>query len=218
MSKGEVSRSQELKTVKSEVLRKVSFLEHKAIIDYKEVYSLIRYFFKKYLDRDYEFTIRELREELQKTYIPANLREDTNKLLDTIERMEYATIHYTKDELVTILQVFRRVVESLVKTLTQQQSFMAKVKAFLFREEEEPIIISELPTIEDSNPEFVHTNILLERLYLFIQQKKEKKARKQYQELLSYYEQIHEHYKQEFYPLIDQAYHDLHTMILEQKK
>ena len=214
---GEVSRSQELKATKNEILRKVSFLEHKAVIDYKEVYTIIRYFFKKYLGRSYEFTIRELRSELQKIYVPANVREDVFTLLDTIEHMEYATVHYTREELIDILKKFRHVVEELVRTLTQKQSFMTKIKAFIFKEEEDPIIIAELPRIEDTNKEYIHTNVLLERLYSFINKKHERKARRQYQELLTYYDGIDEHYKQEFYPLIDQAYHDLQTMI-EQKK
>ncbi|MBR9703559.1 hypothetical protein GOV10_05955, partial [Candidatus Woesearchaeota archaeon] len=65
----EKSRGVRLGTLKQEVLRRASFFEHKAVIDYREVYHLIRRFFKEYLERDYEFTISELREEVKRTYI-----------------------------------------------------------------------------------------------------------------------------------------------------
>jgi len=85
---GEVSRAQELRRLKTEITRKISFLEHKAVLDYREVYQLIREFFKGYLNQEYEFTITELREQMKKTYVPIAAREGIESLLSQIE--EYA--------------------------------------------------------------------------------------------------------------------------------
>lgn len=209
----EVGRSAELRKLKQEISRKLLFLEHKAVIDYREVYTLIRQFFKEYLERDYEFTIRELRDEVKKTYIPATVREDVSSLLDTLEQMEYKTVSYKREELLAILKRFRKVVDELVKTIQRRHSIWNKIRAFIFKEEQEPIVISDLPVIEQDDAQHVHMNLLLEKTYLFISQKSKRKAKHQYGQMLEYYGSLEDHVKQEFYPLVDEAYSALVEMM-----
>lgn len=206
---GEKSRGTRLGTLKQEVLRKASFFEHKAVIDYRDLYHLIRHFFKEYLERDYEFTISELREEVKRTYIPISIRDDVFSLLDTIEKMEYETVKYPRIELVNILVKFRKVVEELVKTHKRRHGFWSKVRGFLLKEEEEPILLSELPVIETSDEPHIHINLLLEKIYIFFAQKKIAKAKKQYAELIEYYNQVPEDLKREYFPIIDETYNKL---------
>ena len=203
------SRRALLNRIKQETLRRILFLEHKAVIDYRDVYHLIRWFFKEYLEKRYEFTITELRDEIHRTYIPSRVREQVILLLKDLEKMEYETIHYSKVDLVGILERFRKIVDEIIGSQRRRHSWMQKIKAFLLKEEENPIIISELPAIENSDAYHVNINILLERTYLFIDQKNKRKAKRQYQELHSVYEASPEDIKHEYYPLIDQTYETL---------
>lgn len=202
----EVSRSAQVRKLKQEVTRRVVFLQHKAVIDYREVYQLIREFFKTYLERPYEFTISELRQEIKGTYIPITVRDDVNNMLSTIEHMEYKSVDFTREELIAILSQFQKVVNELIKTTTRRRTFMDRLRRFAIKEEEEPLIISELPAIESDDAAHIHLNILLERTYSFIAQKNFSRAKKQYKELLTYYADVPEDVKREFYPLIDEAY------------
>jgi len=205
----EVSRSTHLRKLKQEINRKITFLQHKAVIDYKEIYQLIRKFFKVYLERPYEFTISELRQEIKSTYIPITVREEVNALLSTIEHMEYRSVSYSHEELNAILDKFKHVVDALIKVSTRKKTFFEKVRTFVFKQELEPLIISELPVIENDDAEHIHLNILLERTYSFIGKKSFSRAKKQYKELLTYYDTVSDDVKREFYPLIDEAYADL---------
>lgn len=205
----EKSRGVRLGILKQEVLRKASFFEHKAVIDYRDVYHLIRRFFKEYLERDYEFTISELREEVKRTYIPVSVRDDVFSLLDTIDKMEYETVKYPREELAMILGKFCKVVEELVKTHKRRHGFWSKVRAFLLKEEDEPIVLAELPVIETDDEPHIHMNILLEKVYIFLAEKKINKAKKQYGQLLEYYNQVSEDLKQEYFPVVDETYNKL---------
>lgn len=204
-----VSRSAHLRKLKLEITRRVTFLQHKAVIDYREIYQLIREFFKAYLERPYEFTISELRQEIKGTYVPITVREEVNALLTTIEHMEYRSVSYSREELYKILEQFRHVVDELIKISTRKQTFFEKIRRFIFKQEVELLIISELPAIENDDAEHVHLNILLERTYSFISKKSFSRAKKQYKELLMYYDTVSDDIKREFYPLIDEAYTDL---------
>ena len=206
---GEVSRAQQLRRLKAEITRKISFLEHKAVLDYREVYQLIREFFKGYLNQDYEFTITELREQMKKTYVPIAAREGIENLLIQIEEMEYANTQYSRESLEKTLKDFRTLVENLVKVMTRKKTFWEKIKEFVFKEEEEVIIISDLPVIEDESAASTHIRILLERLYLFLSKKKLTAAKKQYLELLEYYDDAPQEVREEFYPLLNEAYSKL---------
>lgn len=206
---GEVSRAQELRRLKTEITRKISFLEHKAVLDYREVYQLIRDFFKGYLNQDYEFTITELREQMKKTYIPIAARDGIESLLMQIEDMEYASTQYSRESLEKTLKDFRALVENLVKVMTRKKTFWERARSFLFKEEEEVIIISDLPVIEDDSAAGTHIRILLERLYLFLSKKKLTAAKKQYLELLEYYDDAPQEIREEFYPLLNEAYNKL---------
>lgn len=206
---GEVSRAQELRRLKTEITRKISFLEHKAVLDYREVYQLIRDFFKGYLNQDYEFTITELREQMKKTYIPIAARDGIESLLMQIEDMEYASTQYSRESLEKTLKDFRALVENLVKVMTRKKTFWERARSFLFKEEEEIIIISDLPVIEDDSAAGTHIRILLERLYLFLSKKKLTAAKKQYLELLEYYDDAPQEIREEFYPLLNEAYNKL---------
>jgi len=107
------------------------------------------------------------------------------------------------------LKDFRALVESLVKVMTRKKTLWEKIKSFIFKEEEDVIIISDLPVIEDDSAARTHVRILLERLYLFLSKKKLSAAKKQYLELLEYYDDAPQDIREEFYPLLDEAYNKL---------
>jgi len=202
-------RREILSRLRQEVTRKIAFLEHKAVIDYREVYHLVRGFFKEYLERRYEFTINELREEISKTYVHATVRDDIKELLKVLERMEYTQTSFGKDELVLVLERFKRVVEHLVRAEQRSTGSWARIRRFLLKEEEEPITISELPAIESADGLHIHLRVLLERTYAFLDDGHLHKAATQYKELLALYETCPEDIKQEFYELLDETYQRL---------
>lgn len=211
-------RTKRLNSLKKNIIRRIDFLEHKAVIDYKDVYHLIRNFFREYLEKHYEFTFKELQVELKKVFIPSHVKQDVFGLLSMLEHMEYTTKSFEKKELVKILEEFKKIVEALVKAQNKETGFIAKLKRFIFKEEEEVIILSELPVMENDEPYHVQLNILLEKTYRFLNTGKVSKAQKQYKEVLKFYDDSPKKIKEEFFPIIDLAYKALVECIENKKK
>lgn len=95
----------------------------------KEVYNLIRDFFKKYLNIDYEFTNEELKKELKKVYFSHELKEDTSLLFDHLSRIEYLSQPLSQEELRNLLNKFKDIMDELITVhYKKQASFIEKMK------------------------------------------------------------------------------------------
>ncbi len=206
----EQERRRRLAKLKRDANRKAEFLRKKAIIETHDVYNIIRWFFQEFLEKRYQFTITELKKELREVYISSSTRKMLDLILEKISSIEYANVHYKHDELVELLDVFKQVVNQLVRTHTKKKGVLTWLKHLFINEEDTPdVIISELPVIESTDAMNIRMNILVEKCYVALDQHSLKKAKTSYNALLQEYGTLEDDLKQKFFPLVDQTYQDI---------
>jgi hypothetical protein len=205
----ERQRAARLGDLRRDTLRRVDFIRRKAVIEYREVYGVIREFFKEFLERRYEFTITELRKELKKVYISNSTRLIIAGILERLEAAEYATVHYTREDLVKILDDFKQAVEELVKVHTGAKPFFERLRMFLFKDPEPQTIIAELPVAEGNDAYHVRIYTIIEQCYIALDRHNLAKAKAAYDALLQEYGLLDDGRKAQYYPVIEQTYRDL---------
>jgi hypothetical protein len=202
-------KQKRLEQLRRDILRKIDFLGKKTVIEYHEFYHLVKEFFREFLERRYEFTINELRQELKKVYISHATRAAISRLLDELEASEYTTVHYQRQHLLRLLQEFRQIVEELVKVHVRGRSIFDRIKSFFVREPDVQTIIAELPVVEGHDAFHVRIYTLIERCYIALDKHNISKARATYEALLRDYEHLPEEEKAEYYDVIHQTYADI---------
>lgn len=205
----ETEKRKHLAQLRRETLRKIEFLKRKATINAKEVYDLIKDFFKGFLGKDYEFTIGELQKELKNVYISGSTRELINQILEAMRAIEYRNVNYGHEQLTVLLEALEEAVKQLVRSHARKKGFMQKVRSLLFKDEEPEVIIAELPATEDNTAENIRVHTLMERCYLALEKHNLRKAKAAYNALIREYESLPHEEKEQFYPLIDQTYRDM---------
>jgi hypothetical protein len=207
--KQEQEKLRRLEKLRSDTLRKVEFLNKKAVLEYHEVYLLIKEFFKEFLEKRYEFTMNELRQELKKVYISNLTRGHIATVLEMVSAGEYATVHYSKADLIKILSYFREIVQQLIQAHTSRKSLMERFKSLLFKDPDPQTIISELPVVEGGDSARVRLYTLIERCYEALDKHNLGHAKSTYEVLLQEYEQLDEERKDEHYHIVHQTYQDM---------
>lgn len=93
----------------------MDYLLSKRSLQDVEVYTIIKEFFKEYLQENYEFTFEELKDELKKTYIDKDLKLKIFDLLDRFSTIEYKDEEIPQEVLKDILEEFSSLIDSLIK-------------------------------------------------------------------------------------------------------
>lgn len=206
----EQERRRRISQLKRDTLKKIEYFQRKTVIETHDVYSLVKWFFREFLEKRYEFTVPELREEIRNVYISTSTRDILNDILGMLESVEYTNVHYTREQLKNLLDAFAIIVQQLVRTHSKKKTLWQRFKSFIFKEEIEPeVIIAELPAIEQDDAENVRVRLLVEKCYASLDRHSLHRAKATYQALLKEYQSLPEKEKKRFYPLLDQTYKDL---------
>ncbi|MBD3209637.1 hypothetical protein GF367_04450 [Candidatus Woesearchaeota archaeon] len=107
--------------------KKIAYLLSKHTLKDVDVYTLIKEFFKEYLHANYEFTFDELADELKKTYIEKDLKENLFKLLKDFSTIEYKDEEIPQDVLRNVLNTFSRLIDELIKESEQKKGFFSQL-------------------------------------------------------------------------------------------
>jgi hypothetical protein len=198
--------------LKKAVYKKMDHLMGKAFISEREVYDLVRSFFKKHLTIDYEFTREELMKELKKIYLSPDLQDKVQNLLSDISQIEHMSKDFTKEELAEILNDFRDVVDGLIVSHYQQErSFFKRFKDSLhkiFSSQHKKILEAEEVVLVEDERSIVKMNMLLDDAKRALDVNLEK-AKELYKELINIYNALPMHKKKAYYTPVQ----DLYTMI-----
>lgn len=205
----EKAKRQRLITLKKDTIRRIEFIRKKAVIEHQEIYHAIRDFFKEFLEQRYEFTTNELRAELKKIYISGSTRKLINTLLDDLQAIEYASVHYERKDIMNILDSFEIIVKDLVHTHTSVKSFWDKLKQMLGMQDDPQTILADLPVIEKSDEKHVLLAVLVERCYIALDKHQMHKAKVAYKKLLEEYSMLDDETKKQNYHMIEQTYSDI---------
>jgi hypothetical protein len=203
------SRAINRMALKKAAIRKVDRILSKPYISEREVYDTIRGFFKKHLGVDYEFTHKEIMDELKKVYLTTELKKRVETLLIKISEFEHTTKEYSKEELVSLLADFRTLVdEMIVVHYDNHKTPFAKIIDFfhhLFPGKHHDILDEEEDIALEHQRHIVKMNMLLDN------SKRQaetdiKKAKDTYQELMQVYNSLDEEKKNAYYKPVNELY------------
>jgi len=202
---GEVNRL----ILKKAVSKRVDQIKKRSFISEKEVYDVIRSFFKKFLQIEYEFTKNELIRELKKIYITKELQERIENLYSNISEVEHISRAFSRDELIKVLDEFRVVVEALIIAHYQQErNFLQNIGDHIhraFSKEHNSVLQNESEALGEDQQTAIRMNMLLDDIKRWSDTDL-KKCKVAYQELMKLYGTLSEEKKSAFYGPIQELY------------
>jgi hypothetical protein len=193
--------------LKRAVEHKINVISEKAFISEKEVYELIRGFFKKYINIDYEFTSEELLKEMKKIYLPNALQEKVKSILERISEIEHVSRTFTKPELIAILNDFKTVVDEIIVVHYDSKGFAKKLGDALhlgFSKKHETVL-DEATLLNENERIVVKMNVLLDNARR-LAEKDSSEAKKSYLELMNLYNSLDDQKKMAYYKPVSELY------------
>ena len=195
--------------IKKAVSKRISRILEKAFISEREVYDLVRSFFKKYLGIDYEFTREELLKELRKVYIAPGLQERVKHLFNDISKIEHTSKAFPREELEEILVGFESVVDDLIVShYDKETSFLKKLKDsihHLFSRKHNTMLEIDESVLSENERLIVKMNMLLDDAKR-LSDRDVKKAKKTYHELLLMYNSLSEDRQAAYFKPVQELY------------
>jgi hypothetical protein len=192
--------------------KKIEHIMSKAFISEKEVYDLVRSFFKKHLIIDYEFTHEELMKELKKIYLSPELQVKIKRLFEDVSRIEHTSKPFTREELEKILKDFGEVVDGLIVSHYQQEkSFFRRLKDSIhniFSTKHKKLLEPDESVLSERERAVVKMNMLLDNAKRWSDTNVEK-AKEAYNELINLYETLDESKKKAYYPHIQDLFNSI---------
>lgn len=189
--------------------RRTSQILSKAFISEKEVYNLIRGFFKKYLEIDYEFTHKELLKELKRVYLTPDLQKKVNSMFNKISSIEHSSKPFPRDDLENLLIDFNEIVEELIIShYVKNKSFMNKLRDSiheLFSKEHNTMLEVNESVLSENERIIVKMNMLLDNSKRW-SDKDIKKSKEAYKELLELYNSLDEDRKKAYFKPVQELY------------
>lgn len=120
------SKEKDKKEIILSYQKKVDYLNTKKGVSEKEVYDAFRDFMKKYYEIEYEFNAKELEQELQKTFVPENLKKSYLKINETIDKIEVFDDKVTEKELKETVKEMKSSYQLLAKH-KEDKGFLKKI-------------------------------------------------------------------------------------------
>ncbi len=116
----------------SEVLKKIEYHLSKNSIDESELYNVSKDFFKRYFELDYEFTYKELLEELDKIYLESELKENTITYVEKMGEIEYKDESMEDESLRKMFKYLHAIVKKMPANESKnKKGFLEHVKSLL---------------------------------------------------------------------------------------
>ena len=117
-----------LKDLKDLVIRKCKYLDSKKVIIDTEAYSLMKLFFKGYLEIDYELSFIDLVSKINEININSEIKEKTVIFLNQLSEGLYSGKVFTQKELHFIVRTFQILIDDLIKEKGQQSLINQSMK------------------------------------------------------------------------------------------
>lgn len=206
--RGEAESSIENKLVlKKAVDTKIKQVTAKAFISEREIYDLVRGFFKKYLDIDYEFTCDELVKELRRVYLSAEIQVKVKVLLDRISEIEHLSREFSKPELQQIIVDFKELVDLMIVSHYEKHSFFRRLGDWLAKpfSRQHKDVFDDASLLSENERLVVKMNMLLDDAKR-ISDTDLAKAKELYKELVQVYDSLDPDRKQRYYKPVNELY------------
>ncbi|MFP4118945.1 MAG: hypothetical protein ACLFTH_02720 [Candidatus Woesearchaeota archaeon] len=197
---GEQEEKKSLIAIRGETESKIKHALSKQHIHQKEVYSIVKTFFKELLDLEYEFTHEELIEELQKIYLDKKHHEKLKTFITTVGMMEYTNKKFSQEELHELLEELKTIIDLLIKHHAKTSSFVK----FLSK-----LGLHKKRKVEMETDKIEAKEELFRLLKAVEHEDNSKRAKELYNKSLKYYNSLSKEEKQRYYDKLMQAYNKL---------
>jgi len=187
---------------------KIKRILGKAFISEREIYDLVRDFFKKYLGVDYEFTADELLKELRRVYVTPELNLRIKLVLGKVAEIEHLSRSFSKPELEILLNDFKGIVDALIVFHYDKKSFFKKLRDALHRsvsEDHKNVFENDEAVLSENERAIVKMNVLLDNAKRW-SDKDIEKAKQAYKELLEIYDQLDPERKKSYYEPVNELF------------
>lgn len=195
--------------LKKAVTKRINQIKTKAFISEREVYDLVRSFFKKHLGIDYEFTREELMKELKKVYLTPELQSKVDNLFKEVSEVEHSSKPFQREELDRILDEFKEVVEALIGShYRKEKSFIKKLKDSLhklFSRKHETMLEIDESVLSENERVIVKMNMLLDNSKRW-SEKDTVKSKQAYKELLGLYNSLDPGRKKAYFKPVNELF------------
>lgn len=114
------------KLLQDVVQRKIRYINSKPRLIDRDIYVLVKDFFKELLQMDFEFTHDELMDELKNVYLEASFKDRLFSFLKDLGKMEYTNVEYTQEDLKKLLIEFEFLLRKLI-TNHKKKNFFQKL-------------------------------------------------------------------------------------------
>ncbi len=198
-------------SLKSKTKDKIRYAKSMNKIDQKEVYNLIKDFFKEWLNLDYECTHEELIDELEKTYLESNFHKRVINFIKSIGIIEYTDKEFSQDELNKQLEELDELLDILVKgEVTHDESFLKKIFSHKKNSEELQKEIFEKEKILSNELDEGTLNEKIKEIENVVEENVDK-AKEKYVKAMKYYEKLSSEKQKKYYPKLNDLYKKINS-------
>ncbi len=200
--------------LKKAVHKRMKQILNKAFISEREVYDLVRSFFKKYLGIDYEFTREELMRELRRVYISPELQERVRHLFDNISEIEHTSKAFQREELEKIINEFESIINDLIVShYEKEKSFLKKLRDSIhkiFSRKHKTLLDIDDSVLSENERVIVKMNMLLDNAKR-LTDKDMVRAKEAYKELINLYDSLDDTRKKAYFKPVQELYNMIKT-------
>lgn len=132
--KGEDSSEIDVQKLCKETLARIKHHRYKNNTTDIEFYETFKNFFTTYMRFDYEFSVQDLEEKIEKIYFDDNLKEHLRRLTSKAEVIEYKDEPYSRDELNDLFDDFEIVVEKIMDAHHKKNSWFKNLFSWFKKE------------------------------------------------------------------------------------
>lgn len=198
-------------SLKSKTKDKIKYAKSMNKIDQKEVYNLIKDFFKEWLNLDYECTHEELIDELEKTYLESNFHKRVINFIKSIGIIEYTDKEFSQEELEKQLEELDELLNILVKgEVTHDEGFLKKIFSHKKNAEELEEDVVEKEKILGEEIDEGKLNETIKEIEDVVEENVDK-AKGKYVEAMKYYEKLSSEKQKKYYPRLNDLYKKINS-------
>ena len=131
------------KLLAASINKKIDYYLSKTTFDELDLYYLVKDFFREFLELKYEFSLEELKKELDKVFLEKSNTDSILAFIDKIKTIEYETTTFEAETLTKMMKEFSLIVDTLTSYVATK-----KKKGFfssLFGKKEKQVFDEKVP-------------------------------------------------------------------------
>ncbi len=157
------------KSVLDSLKKRTNYLLSRPVIEDSDLYHYVKDFFKDYLELDKELSFGEINREIDKKYVPKDLKEEIRSYLYKIRIVEYKYTDLEEEQLKAYVKEFFELAKKLPSTSSKKACFITRLLGKLGLKKKEDARIEEssekskIQDLELSDKETLHEDAETEK-------------------------------------------------------